>query len=117
MTNENISVENPDDGKMLRKFIDGSERNVADLPSMYIGRGVYKPGWRWSTHAGVQTGKESAHHIGYVISGTMAVNGPTGKEEIINQGEAFELSPNHDAWVVGDVSCVALDFEVKNETQ
>lgn len=115
MADKNIVVKNPKTGSFARKFIDGSERNVADLPSVFIGRGTYKPGWCWSTHAGVQTGKKSAHHIGYIISGSMAVNGPTGDEVIVGEGEAFELSPNHDARVIGNIPCIALDFEIKNK--
>jgi hypothetical protein len=29
----------------------------------------------------------------------------------VGPGEAFEVGPGHDAWVVGDEPCVALDFE------
>lgn len=97
----------------MRKFVDGSERNVADLPSMYIGQGLYQPGWRWSEHAGKQTGQESARHIGYIISGRMIIKDSAGQETAVEPGDAFEIGPNHDAWVVGDGPCVALDFEFK----
>ena len=36
-----------------------------------------------------------------------------GGEVAIGPGEGFELSPNHDAWVVGSEPCIALDFELK----
>lgn len=29
----------------------------------------------------------------------------------IGPGDAFEVKPGHDAWVLGDETCVALDFE------
>lgn len=77
---------------------------------MVIGRGVYKPGWRWSEHAGPQSGTPSASHIGYIESGTMVVRGADGVEVTLGSGQAFEVSANHDAWVVGDEPCVALDF-------
>jgi len=41
----------------------------------------------------------------------MAVCSSEGKEIIVNSGEAFEIGPGHDAWVVGNEPCVALDFE------
>jgi hypothetical protein len=96
-----------------RQFLDGSTRSSADLPSMVIGRGVYQPGWRWSEHAGRQTGRRSASHIGYIESGTMVVRGADGVEVSLVAGQAFEVSADHDAWVVGDEPCVALDFRPK----
>ena len=96
-----------------REFLDGSTRACVDLPSMVIGRGVYQPGWRWSEHAGPQTMKPSASHIGYIESGTMVVRGADGVEVTLAAGQAFEVSANHDAWVVGLEPCVALDFRLK----
>lgn len=43
----------------------------------------------------------------------MAVKTADGTEKIVEKGEVFEVSPGHDAWVVGDEACVALDFEAK----
>lgn len=94
-----------------RTFIDGSVRSTADLFSMRIGRGVYKPGWKWSMHAGLQTGKASARHIGFIEFGKMIIRTAKGYEYEVGSGDFFEVGPNHDAWVVGDEPCVALDFE------
>ena len=93
-----------------REFIDGSSRAVELLNTSYVGLGTYKPGWKWSEHAGKQTGKPSEKHIGYIISGSFIVKGSGGQEEIVGPGQAFELSAGHDAWVNGDEPCVALDF-------
>ena len=94
----------------VRKFIDGSMRSSVLLGSCAIGLGTYKPGWKWSEHAGAQTGKPSENHIGYVISGIMVIKDSSGIEMEVGPGEAFEVGPGHDAWVVGDEPCVALDF-------
>lgn len=91
-------------------FLDGSLRNSVRLNSSVIGIGTYQPGWRWSLHAGVMTGKTSECHTGFIISGEMMVRDSTGNENLIHAGEAFEVAENHDAWVVGDTPCVALDF-------
>lgn len=91
--------------------MDGSKRTVVILDSVAIGHGEYLPGWRWSKHVGPQTGKEAEAHIGYVVSGQMAVRGPDGNEAMVGPGDAFELGPRHDAWVIGNESCIALDFE------
>ena len=93
-----------------RVFLDGSRRNEVALGTVAIGRGVYLPGWRWSEHAGPQTDTDSAAHVAYVVSGRMKVRGADGLEVEIGPGAAFKAPPGHDAWVVGDAPCVALDF-------
>ncbi len=97
-----------------RVFIDGSERSVAKLSSLVIGRGVYKPGWKWSAHAGPQTGKKSGRHIGWIQSGKMIIQAEDGSKNEVGPGDFFEVGPNHDAWVIGDEPCIALDFAIKD---
>lgn len=94
----------------LRTFLDGSKRTVVILKSLAIGRGEYLPGWKWSKHAGPQTEKPSGSHVGYIISGQMVIRAPDGNEIEVSPGEAFEMGPGHDAWVVGKEPCIALDF-------
>ena len=93
-----------------REFLDGSRRSEITLDTMRIGHGTYLPGWRWSLHAGPQTGKPSARHVGYVLSGRMIIRSAAGDERELGPGDAFEAGPGHDAWVVGDEPCTALDF-------
>jgi hypothetical protein len=46
----------------------------------------------------------------------MVIQDSSGHERQVGPGEAFEVSPGHDAWVMGDVPCVALDFaHIANE--
>lgn len=106
-----IAIVNQDDiNAEIRTFLDGSSRAVADLPSMRIGRGVYRPGWRWSMHAGAQTGKSSERHIGWIVSGEMTIRTADGEEYEVGPGDFFEVGPGHDAWVIGDEPCIAFDF-------
>lgn len=91
-------------------FPDGSLRKAVKLNSAAIGIGTYQPGWRSSLHAGAMTGKPSERHTGFIISGEMMVRDMSGNETPVHAGEAFEVAENHDAWVVGDAPCVALDF-------
>ncbi len=101
---------NPNTEGNKRVFIDGSTRSYAVLRTAAIGFGTYEPGWRWSLHAGPQTGKDSENHVGYVIYGRMMVKDPYGNEAEIASGCAFEIVPGSDAWVIGDEPCIALDF-------
>src|SRR3989344_1064536 len=106
-----ITVKNLNSAEKSRAFLDGSKRTVVILGSVAIGRGKYLPDWKWSEHAGNQTGKNSEAHIGYIISGKMVVRGSDGEEVTVGSGDAFEVGPGHVARVVGSEPCVALDFE------
>lgn len=97
-------------GDKSQAFLDGSMRKMVRLKSVFIGIGHYQPNWRWSTHVFPQSKKPSEAHIGYVISGTMRVQAADGTEQDVGPGGAFEVGANHDAWVIGDEPCVALDF-------
>ena len=98
-------------GEKVWTFLDGSKRTAVILQSSAIGLGKYLPGWKWSLHVGPQTGKSSASHIGYVLSGRMILRGADGEEITVGPGEAFEVKADHDAWVSGEEPCIALDFE------
>lgn len=93
-----------------RVFIDGSVRRSVGLRTAAIGYGAYRPGWRWSLHAGAQTGRPSQRHIGFIVSGRMTTRDAQGVESTLGPGDAFEVGPGHDAWVEGDEACVAIDF-------
>ena len=109
-TMADITAKNLDNAENSRVFLDGSKRTVVVLKSIAIGRGEYLPGWKWSEHAGPQTGKKSEAHIGYIISGQMVIRAADRKEVKVGPGDTFEAQPGHDAWVVGNEPCVALDF-------
>jgi len=101
---------NPETSGNIREFIDSSTRSYIILRTAAVGYGNYRPGWRWSQHAGPQVGKDSENHIGYIISGRMMVKDPHGNEAEIEPGCAFELVPGSDAWVIGNEPCIAIDF-------
>lgn len=107
-----MKVENPENGLRPAVFEDGSKRNVTELETAFIGKGTYLPGWRWSKDVGSQTGNQSKRHIGYVVSGSFGICDSDGTEGAVHAGEAFEVGDGHDAWVIGDEPCVALDFGI-----
>jgi hypothetical protein len=106
----NLVIGDPLNSESARKFLDGSCRSDTLLRSARIGFGTYQVGWKWSLHAGPQTGKSSGNHIGYILSGRMVVRDSAGIEREVGPGQAFEVGPGHDAWVIGSESCTALDF-------
>jgi uncharacterized cupin superfamily protein len=97
--------------KLSRTFLGGSKRTAGILETVSIGKGEYLPGWKWSKHVGLMTSKKSEPHIGYIVSGEMIIKNSDGKEIRVGPGEAFEVGPKHDAWVVSEKPCIALDFK------
>jgi hypothetical protein len=85
---------------------------LVDLGGVLAGRGEFQPGWRWSEHVKPIAGTPScqAAHTGYVLSGRMRVVTDDGVEGEAGPGDAFHIAPGHDAWIVGDETCVFLDF-------
>ncbi len=77
-----------------------------------VGRAVFEPGWRWSEHIKPLAGTDSCQsaHTGYVVSGRMHVVMDDGQTAEFGPGDFMQVSPGHDAWVLGDEPCVALDW-------
>ena len=106
-----MKKENLNSSKLAWTFLDGSTRTAVILESVAIGKGEYLPGWQWSKHAGAMTGKPSEAHIGYIVSGKMTIKNPDETKITVGPGDAFEIGPRHDAWVDGDETCIAMDFQ------
>jgi uncharacterized cupin superfamily protein len=49
-------------------------------------------------------------HTGYIVSGHFHVRMDDGRQYDFGPGDAHFVAPGHDAWVVGDEPCVAIDF-------
>jgi hypothetical protein len=86
---------------------------VVDLKGAKVARFTLEPGWRWSESVKPIAGTETcqARHLGVVVSGTMHVLNADGSESEIGSGNAYIIEPGHDAWVVGDASLVAFEFD------
>ena len=52
-----------------------------------------------------------ATHTGYVISGRIGVKLDDGQEDEFGPGDYMICPPGHDAWIVGDVPCVIIDWQ------
>jgi class 3 adenylate cyclase len=102
------SFENPD---QVRIFPTG-RLHVVSLDEVAIGRFLFEPGWRWSKDVGPISGTRACghRHMGYTISGSLHVRLEDGTELTIGPGDAYEIPPGHDAWVVGDVPWDSVEF-------
>ena len=105
------SFERPDE---TRPFEDGKGRmDLLTTAGGMVGRGVFEPGWRWSSHVKPIAGTDScmAAHMGYLVSGRMTVRMDDGQEQSFEAGDLMIASPGHDAWVEGDEPCVVVDWQ------
>jgi hypothetical protein len=77
-----------------------------------FGRYTLEPGWRWSQSVKPIAKAESCqvHHVRGILSGTLHVVGDDGGEAEIGPGEAYDIQPGHDAWVVGDGAVRSVEF-------
>ena len=85
---------------------------VVILGEVYLARSVHEPGWRWSEHVKPVVGTPSCqhHHQGVVVGGQMEVVTDSGARRRFGAGEALDVPPGHDAWVVGDEPLVTIEF-------
>ena len=65
----------------MRSFPGGSAV-VVNVGETAVGRAIYEPGWRWTTHIRQIAGTATCqlHHLGYSISGLMHVVTDDGQE-------------------------------------
>jgi mannose-6-phosphate isomerase-like protein (cupin superfamily) len=103
------NIERPDE---TRKFAAHGWLDLVQLEGMTFGRATFQPGWKWSNDIKPLAGTDSCqvHHNGYVVSGQMRIQMDDGTTVDVGPGDVFVCPPGHDAWVVGDTECIALDF-------
>ena len=96
----------------VRPFPAKGQVQLVDLAGGPVGKSVFEPGWRWSEHVKPMAGTEScrATHLGYILAGRLHIRMDDGSEGEVGPGDAVRIDPGHDAWVVGDESCVMIDF-------
>lgn len=107
-----VAVKNTNAPDETRSLGGKGEGRVLDIGGHVVLYGSFEPGWRWSEHIKPIAGTDScqATHLLYVLSGRMKIVMDDGSEGEVGPGDFASIEPGHDAWVVGDESCVAVDF-------
>jgi ketosteroid isomerase-like protein len=95
----------------VREFAAHGRAMLADAGGVALMKGIFEPGWRWSTDVAPLAGSAicQTRHLGLMLSGTMRVQMADGTEVDITEGDAFDIPAGHDAWVIGDVTCEMID--------
>jgi class 3 adenylate cyclase len=86
--------------------------DVVNLDETAVGRIEFMPGWRWSIDAKPKVGGTSCQirHLGAALSGVLHIVADDGLEMELRGGDAYEIPPGHDAWVIGDEPYTAIEF-------
>jgi quercetin dioxygenase-like cupin family protein len=107
------SLDSPDEVRRPEK----TEVSVVNVGSTEVGRFTFQPGWRWSECIKPVVGTDSCQleHIGYVVSGRLTVEHEDGTSAELAAGDAYHITPGHDAWVVGDEPFVGMEFKSAGE--
>ncbi len=103
------SLEKPDE---VREFEKG-KLELVTVAGRTVGRAVFNPGWKWSTHMKplAKTKSCEAPHFGYQISGRMQIVSDDGTQVVMKAGDFGNIPPGHDAWVLGDEPVVFVDVQ------
>jgi quercetin dioxygenase-like cupin family protein len=103
------SLDEPDETRTPDK----TTIDVVNLDNVEVGRLTFQPGWRWSECIKPVAGTDTcqAEHLGYAVSGHMHISHDDGTEVDIAPGDAYQIAPGHEAWVVGDEPFVGIEFK------
>jgi hypothetical protein len=106
------SFDSPDETRTPDK----TKVDVVRMEGTTAARFAFEPGWTWSECIKPVVGGErcQVHHIGVAQTGTMHIVHEDGTERDIGPGEAYEIQPGHDAWVVGDEPFVGFEFDSRS---
>jgi hypothetical protein len=96
----------------VREF-PGGRLELVTIGGATIGRGIFEPGWRWSTSVKpiAKTNSCEAPHLQYHVSGTLRIRMDDGTEFDCRPGDVSSLPSGHDAWVVGNEPVIVVDFQ------
>ena len=107
-TMESKNFNNADELRELPK----TKIEILNFGDTTLMRATFQPGWKWSecVKPTAKTDTCQAPHVNYIISGKMIIAMDDGTQKEIKPGDVAIIPPGHDAWVVGNEPCIAIDF-------
>lgn len=94
------------------RTFDKGKLEIVEVNGSQVGRATFEPGWKWSECVKPIAGTDSCQveHFGYVVSGHMALRYDDGSTQEVGPGDLAHMPAGHDAWIVGNDTCVVVDF-------
>lgn len=85
--------------------------DLVTLDGRLVGKGSYRPGWRWSQVTGPgRRGDRPLVHTGVLLSGRAKIQIPDRNEVDLTPGDFFHVAAEYESWVVGYRPCEILYF-------
>jgi len=105
---EKKNFSSPDES---RSFSKGNVKLVK-LAGVTFGLATFEPGWKWSESVKpiAKTKSCEVGHTLHVLSGRMRTVMDDGTAGEFGPGDVGIIPPGHDAWVVGNSPCIAVDI-------
>ena len=116
MSNQ-TGIQKVDFSSLSTKNMGDISTQTATLEQLTAVRVIINPGGSWSKDLKALQGTDSCQkaHVGYMLSGRLAVRMDDGQEEHSGENTVFVVRPGHDAWCVGDEPCVFVEFSCGSE--
>jgi hypothetical protein len=98
--------------------VGGADIDIVRVGTVRVGRVVYPPGFRWSSHMKSIVGTESCQHVhvGFLARGRVQGTYSDGCSFDFVAPSAVVLEPGHDAWVVGGEPAVLIQVDAEGDT-
>ena len=98
--------------------VGGVRTDIVVAGGVRVGRFVYPPGFRWSTHMKGVVGTElcTHTHLGFLARGRIRGQYPDGCAFEYAAPSVVVIEAGHDAWVVGDEPAVLVHFDAEEDT-
>jgi hypothetical protein len=83
---------------------------LVTLGGRLVGKGSYRPGWRWSQVTGParRAGERPLPQTGVLLSGRAKIQIPGRPEVDLTPGDFFHIAAEYECWVVGYRPCEVL---------
>jgi hypothetical protein len=98
--------------------VGGVQVDIVKAGAVRVGRFVYPPGFRWSTHMKPVVGSELCRHVhvGFLARGRIQGVYGDGCKFDFAAPAVVVLDAGHDAWVVGNDAAVLVHFDAESDT-
>jgi hypothetical protein len=96
----------------------GAHIDIVRTGAVRVGRVVYPPGFRWSTHMKPLVGTDFCEHahVGLLAQGRVQGSYADGCRFDFTAPRVVAIDPGHDAWVVGTEPAVLIQFDAEGDT-
>jgi hypothetical protein len=101
-----------DDPEVTQEYGEDGDAEAVQIGESVVWRSRLKPGWSWEKNAKPKMKMDycPAYHQEYVVSGKIIYRMRDGSQVEAQAGDFLIIEPGHAAEVLGDETCVLVDW-------